>query len=368
MRHFQKNNHSKNWGVAVRVGEILGQFIFWKSLSKFEALVTRHEELLELQKEQDIAEKAQIYIEQVIAASSQIAAPHKRDQLRANLRYWAGYVYDKKGVYPSIELAPPSRLASRNWRLRKTVTRAFLTVILLMLILTLLGVGVSIRQFLLVSVLPTYTPTLTPSPPPTETPTVTVMPTPTATATPSPMVFPGYDWESCNTEGAVVQTYEDSQGIESVESSDKIARTGSCSLKLNARLHAHHPNFSKGEVYVQLPTPVDLQDVKIDCWVYVPNPSATGPKDAPNGAQLFVKDLSFKSEYGSWVNLVHPGWFRVTLTPGTSAPLFGGYMDFGFDPSAVLILGVKIGTNDQADASYSYIESFYVDSCTLEPA
>jgi hypothetical protein len=176
---------------------------------------------------------------------------------------------------------------------------------------------------------------------------------------------PDYDWESCTAEGGVAQTYEDSQGIESVEGSSDAAKTGNCSLRLNARLQAQHSNFSKGEAYVQLPAPVALNGVELECWVYVPNPDATGPEGAPNGAQLFVKDVSFKSEYGSWVNLAQIGWIRVTLMPTTAAP-YGGYMDRGFDPNAVLILGVKIGTNDQADPDYSYGGPFYVDSCTSE--
>lgn len=157
-------------------------------MNNFEALLTRHEELLELQqKEQDIAEEAQAYIEQVIAASSQIAAPRKRDQLRANLRYWAGYVYDKKGVYPNLEFAPPSELASRNWRLKRIATGAFSLIILSMFAVTLfmlIPVIFSRIQRILLPI-PT-TPTLTASPAPTDTSTPTTIPTSTLTGTPTP--------------------------------------------------------------------------------------------------------------------------------------------------------------------------------------
>lgn len=221
---------------------------------------------------------------------------------------------------------------------------------------------------------PTPTPRPMPSPPPpTDTLTPTLTPTPSSTPTstpvviaPSPSPAPRYDWESCTDEGWIAQTWVDSQGIESVAGSGEVAKTGACSLKLNARLQAGHENYSKGETYVQLPEPVSLAGKTITCWVYVPNDDATGPHDAYNGAQILVKDASWRNEYGSWLNLKDVGWVQVTLAPTTSLPP-GGHMDPGFDPNVIIIVGVKIGTNSFAPSSYSYSGPFYVDSCTWSP-
>lgn len=217
---------------------------------------------------------------------------------------------------------------------------------------------------------------LTPTPaatiPPTQIPEVTTPsppPVPTDTPSPQPSAL-GSDWESCTAEEWVAQTWEDSQGIESVEGSNEIANTGSCSLKLNARLQAGHSNYSKGETYIELPEPVSLIDRTISCWVYVPNENATGSQSAYNGAQVFVKDAnpsSSKSEYGAWFNLEQVGWIKISLVPSTSTPSGGGYMDTGFDPNIIRIIGVKIAVNDQAPTTYSYNETFYVDSCSWSP-
>ena len=183
--------------------------------------------------------------------------------------------------------------------------------------------------------------------------------------TESPTPVSSYDWESCMAEGWEAQTWQDSQGVESVTGSLDVAKTGKCSLRLNARLQAGHENYSKGETLIDLPGPVSLAGKTISCWVYVPDNSATGPKGAYNGAQIFVKDGTH-NEYGSWLNLENVGWVQVTLAPTTSAPR-DGYMEPGFDPNTVKTIGVKIATNEKADSSYAYKGPFYVDTCTWSP-
>jgi hypothetical protein len=46
------------------------------------------------------------YIEQARSQAREIARPRDRDQLRANLRFWATYLYDETGAYPDTSLVP----------------------------------------------------------------------------------------------------------------------------------------------------------------------------------------------------------------------------------------------------------------------
>ena len=80
-------------------------------MSMFKALQDKHVDLLsrivDPPTEEFIAEVSNFILE-VIEASSAIASPRDREQLRANLRYWATLVYDHTGAYPSTSLNPPT--------------------------------------------------------------------------------------------------------------------------------------------------------------------------------------------------------------------------------------------------------------------
>jgi hypothetical protein len=79
-------------------------------MNSFEQLQTRHEELLSQQdSEAEILDQVREYITQARRAGTMIGSPQERDQLRANLRYWSGYVYEHTDVYPNAELAPAAR-------------------------------------------------------------------------------------------------------------------------------------------------------------------------------------------------------------------------------------------------------------------
>lgn len=228
------------------------------------------------------------------------------------------------------------------------------------------------------------TPTaITPTPPPeAPTPTVTDTPihTPTPTSTPTKMPTPipicppdssRYGFESADIFW-VAQTYEDSQAVTAVGQSDKKkAKFGCYSLKLTVDLAGGHKNKSKGEAYVDMQffpppgveAPVDLEGVPITVWVYVPG-DAAGDPSKPNGVQVFVKDKSGKNEYGSWFNLLDhytDKWIPTKLTPSKQTPPMGD-MDEGFDPSEIIVVGVKIGAGTNSMETYSGL--IYVDGVT----
>ncbi len=80
----------------------------------FRSLQDRHEALLQKQQklskenQQDFSKEVKEYIEEVKRGGSYISSSRERDQLRANLRYWANYIYSVDGTFPDTELAPSS--------------------------------------------------------------------------------------------------------------------------------------------------------------------------------------------------------------------------------------------------------------------
>jgi hypothetical protein len=99
-------------------------------MSKFSELQSRHEDLIEAQASGDVLDQVQNYVEEVKLGSSQVSSVRERDQLRANLRYWASYIYEKTGTYPNIVLAP-----SDNHRQKKRIRIFTASGILIVLIL-----------------------------------------------------------------------------------------------------------------------------------------------------------------------------------------------------------------------------------------
>jgi hypothetical protein len=152
-----------------------------------------------------------------------------------------------------------------------------------------------------------------------------------------------------------------------VAQSEKTAKFGCYSLELTVDLAGGHENKSKGEAYIDMrfypPTaigvPANLEGVPIIVWVYVPE-HAAGDPEKPNGIQVFVKDQDWKAEYGTWFNLLGytDKWVPVQLTPSRTAPS-NGFMDPGFDPTKIIVVGVKIGTGTNSTATYT--GPIYVD-------
>lgn len=132
-------------------------------MSVFRKLQDRHEELLtQLQNdaENGLSDAAFAYIEQARRDSRQVSSPLDREQLKANLRFWANYYFEATGVYPNTELTPA----------KVTSTSAFLPFLFasfVFLVIIILGWFLWLRSDIiqgLVNWTPTLTPTLTPGP------------------------------------------------------------------------------------------------------------------------------------------------------------------------------------------------------------
>lgn len=79
-------------------------------MSMYETLQTEHQKLLDQQDASGDAKAmlaaVRAHIERVKTEAAQVGDPRDRSQLRANLRYWASYVFDQTGEYPDTTLRP----------------------------------------------------------------------------------------------------------------------------------------------------------------------------------------------------------------------------------------------------------------------
>jgi len=158
----------------------------------------------------------------------------------------------------------------------------------------------------------------------------------------------------------VRQAYGTGKGTVAVARSADVARLGRYSLKLAMDLARAERNKSEGEAYVDMRSfppvgvkaPIDLEGVPVTAWIYVPR-GAAGHRRRPNGVQLFVKDENWKGQYGTWLNLRGrtERWFQICLTPSARTPNLG-YTDMGFDPTKIMVIGVKVGAGTASTAKY----------------
>ena len=134
----------------------------------FDDLKAQHIRLLDeyatAKDSEDFLKKVQVFIEEIGISSRDVSDSSERGNLRAILRYWGSFVYDKTGSYPKVDLAPA--LEQKQTIPLSPASRYFLPVVI---IVALLG------SYMLYSsgLLPTIRATATPS----ETFMVTMAPT-----------------------------------------------------------------------------------------------------------------------------------------------------------------------------------------------
>jgi len=174
--------------------------------------------------------------------------------------------------------------------------------------------------------------------------------TPVPTPLTSPVLRYGFDE---GTMGWVPQTYKGNQAVINVQQSNEHIKFGQNSLEVQIELIGNDEQKSVGEVFVDLSnnppvgatTPFDLTGKLITMWVYVPS-AAIGNPNAPNGIEVFVKDVNDKSQYSEWMNLTSANtdkWMTVTLIPSANA---------GVDLSNLKLLGLKIGAGEKSTAVF----------------
>jgi len=180
-----------------------------------------------------------------------------------------------------------------------------------------------------------------------------------------------YSFDS-SAEGFQIQTWQDSQAITNVYQSATAPSNRSGALAMDVHLDWNTTNFTKGEVFVDLewnrPTnvpamtfPVDLDGKLVSAWVYCPA-GLRGPESYRNSLQLFCKDTSWRTYYGTPEHIVTGYWMRVAMTPGTNQA-YQGWKDAGFDASKVRLIGLKVSTASGSDATYDGV--MYMDGLSF---
>lgn len=84
-------------------------------MRRFRELQSKHEKLIKAEQSHALTiEIVQNFYNEIIQSSKNISSPGDRDQLRAYLRYWANYIYEKTQTYPKGELLPPPSRIGRE--------------------------------------------------------------------------------------------------------------------------------------------------------------------------------------------------------------------------------------------------------------
>jgi hypothetical protein len=164
------------------------------------------------------------------------------------------------------------------------------------------------------------------------------------------------------TAGWTYQTFSNTQGFTDARFSKLRVHAGMSSLAVTANLVGKDPNRAQGEVYLDLQNhtpkgvavPVNLQNVTVHSWVFLPKGSA-GSSQAPNGLQLFFKSKGLDpldplySLYSPFQN-IRPEWEEnwVEFTANASGP--AGFADPAYDPTRIIEVGLKVAINDQSTA------------------
>jgi hypothetical protein len=150
------------------------------------------------------------------------------------------------------------------------------------------------------------------------------------------------------------QGYFDSQGVTNV-----YYNTNEDALILECYFDGANTNRRSGEIWLDLNYisgletnfPVDMRQSLIEAVIEVPA-NFPGFPSRWNGSQVFVKDTNWTNEYGCWTNCSEAGTYTVYLSPSTNTPCEGydwkGYVQPGFDPSSVRVVGLKLGLNSLA--------------------
>jgi hypothetical protein len=201
-------------------------------------------------------------------------------------------------------------------------------------------------------------------------PTFTLLsPSPTLppTLTPLPPVKSKYSFENA-LNGWIPQTFPNAMACIKASQSDEKAKDGQYSLKLDMDLIGGDEHKNQGEAWVDMRNfpplnatsqfqPIDLTNYTITMWVYAPSGSI-GNNSKPNGFQVFVKDINYKSNYSSWTNVMENQWVELSLTVSASAEE-NGYVNQGFDPSQIIIIGIKMGSGGGSTSAFQ--GSVYID-------
>ena len=181
-----------------------------------------------------------------------------------------------------------------------------------------------------------------------------------------------------------VETYRNTRGIRSIRvNPDQQSVTLGISLRGSNHPRAGvHPRYSQGEFMLNVrgakipglqkhrDRSVDLSQRRIAVKIRVPPELVRRPL---NGAQVFVKsknaDGTDAAQYGKWVNFPLAGeWLTFFLEPTRGEVDPQGYTAPGFDPTRIVVVGLKIGASGASKPSWSFDGEVEVGQFEFLPA
>ncbi|MDD4957656.1 MAG: cysteine peptidase family C39 domain-containing protein [Candidatus Omnitrophica bacterium] len=154
------------------------------------------------------------------------------------------------------------------------------------------------------------------------------------------------------------QTYEDSLGIRFVERD-----YADDQWELSVDLEAGDANYSEGEMFLDLrydipglawQAPIDMTGKEISFLVKLDDSFEYDPLYPPE-IQVFAKDSSWNTQYGTEVVVDSTSsWITISLRP-TEENINLGYTDPGFDPTKIVMLGIRITPQGYAPEGLKYL-------------
>jgi len=317
----------------------------------YDQLQKKHQQLEDLwekipkaKEEEELVKQTKELLQNIAEAGKFIGIARQRENLRGLLRYWSALVYETEPKYLPPQLTPfPGEYNDRSGTIFSISVG---TLVVIAAVLTLL----TLYNWLILHASGTPTQVIAVSP-------LNVLP---------PSVCPDNLWPG--TEPAVYrwqsQTNDKQAVMQLKQLGDKFASAGVLELQIDLDSTDEHKDA--GEAFIDLRShspvgsqaPLNLEGKPITMAVYVPG-QAAGTAEQPNVAQIFVKSQinpkdSFKSEYGNWEKLTNnsASWRDLSLIPGRTKPPRGA-MQEGFDPTHIVLVGIKIATQEGANVNYS---------------
>ncbi|MFC1480038.1 hypothetical protein ACFL5Y_01165 [Candidatus Omnitrophota bacterium] len=159
------------------------------------------------------------------------------------------------------------------------------------------------------------------------------------------------------------QTYQDSRAIRFVERDYTNSQ-----WVVNLDLRTGDQQYSQGEMYLDLrydipglpwQAPIDMRCKEIS-FMFSLNEDFEHDPNYPCNIQVFAKDKNWNTQYGTKVEMNESSdWIKVSLVP-TDEGINFGHTDTGFDPSNIVMIGLRISEPDLASGGKNCLGSMFI--------
>ena len=182
-----------------------------------------------------------------------------------------------------------------------------------------------------------------------------------------------FDFENHSLKDWAISSNTEEQGIQDFSITTQEHHEGKAALSLDVHLDDSISHLKTGMVNVMLPG--NMENRSISFQIKLP-PEASGHRSFPNGVQIFVKDFKYRCQMSQWQNIGENGihtnqWKEISFRP-TSSGLNAGYTQENFDPTRIILVGIKIASGENKKpgiyTSIPFQEKIYIDSIHITRA